>query len=135
MAMLLFLSIAQAQNTDQSQIVQICVDLTELQPHYPSNPDGTMKAVYVMHRDVVLPPNTGATKFGHPLVIMHRDEIVKNQIDTYLMFHKIDIAGSQATVKFGFVYGSLQDPHLMDIKLTLQKTGENWNINSSIIDQ
>jgi hypothetical protein len=135
MAMLLLLCIAQAQNTDQSRIVQLCVDLSELQPHYPSNPDGTMKAVHVMHRDVVLPPDNGVTKFGQPLVLMQRDQIVNNQIGTFLMFHEMNIAGSLATVKLGFVYGSLSDPHLMNISLSLTKSGEKWSISSTTIDQ
>ncbi len=121
--------------TDMAAIVQKCVDLPELQSHYPENPNGSMKAVHVMHRDVVLPTNLGVTKFGQPLILMHRAQIVGSLIETYLMFHEFDITGSQANVKFGFTYGSLDNPQFMTVTLSLQKNGEIWSITNSIIEQ
>jgi hypothetical protein len=135
-AFLLIVAAAQAQpQTDLASVVQKCIDLPDLQSHYPTNPDGTKKAVHVMHRDVVLPTNLGVTKFGQPLILMHRAQIVGNLIETFLMFHELDITGNQAKVKFGYTYGSIDNPQLMTIMLSLQKNGEIWSITNSIIEQ
>lgn len=121
--------------SDLTAIVQKCVDLPELQPHFPANPNGSMKAVHVMQRDVSLPPDLGVTKFGQPLIVMHRGQIHGNLIDTYLMFHKLEISGNQANVIFGFTYGSLDSPKSMTVTLTMHKNGEKWSITNSIIEQ
>ena len=130
MAMLLMLCIAQAQTTEISQIVQICVDLSELQPHLPANSDGTMKPVYIMQRDVALSADIPVKKFGQPLVILSRDQIVKQAVDSFFMFNKMDIQQDRATVNFGFVYNNNAEPHYDNITLTLLKKGESWDIQS-----
>jgi hypothetical protein len=130
MAILFFFGIAQAQMTDQSRIVQLCVDFSELQPHLPANPDGTMKPVFFMQRDVALSPDIPVTKFGQPVVILSREQIVKQAIEAFFMFYKLDIRQDLATVKFGFVYNNNAEPHYDNITLTLLKKGESWSIQS-----
>lgn len=118
---------------DTSAIIQVSIDLPELQQFFSDNADGTKKPVYIMQRDLELPAQLQVRKFGQSVRLVSRREIVNHMIDCYFMFNQLEVDGGQAGVSYFFVHGTQDEPVYLDIRLTLVKQGDVWEIiNKSI---
>lgn len=130
---LLIMGQLMSQNADSTAVLQKCIDLEELQAFLPKEPNGAMKPVYLMSRDVVFPESMKIKKFEYPVIQMKREQIVNLSIEAFFIFDVFHLTPGSANVSFGFVHGSPEDPHLITANIELAKVGEHWEIVKSTI--
>lgn len=125
------LGYAQSQ-TDQSTILQKCIDLPEIQKLYPLDIEGKPVAVHIMQYPIEIPTDIGINKFGKNPVFMSRHEIYDNNIDAYFLFQNIDILESTAYLVSTFYYDyNSPDQKVLSIDMSFIKKDGNWEVSSS----
>ena len=121
-------------NSDQSAVLQLCLDLPELQNYYPTNTDASKQQVRILQFPYVFPSDLTINEFNLPVLLITRDDI--GSLDGYMNFTLFDINGNNATANFNLTYGRNSNaPGSVKITVTLQKINSTWNIvNSSLIN-
>jgi hypothetical protein len=118
---------------DTALILKKCLNLPELQQYFTKNPDGTDKQVYIMQYAVKFPVNTAVSKFNKNILFKSRQEIYSNNAETFLIFRTFSIEGENATVVFDFNYNYKTTPGMVEVSLSLHKTGTEWNVTANQI--
>lgn len=118
---------------DQAKVLQKCVDLQELQQHYPKNLDNSFKPLVVMQHGISFPTDIPVTHNNNPLLFKSKAEISGET--AYFLFWKFDVMQNSASIDFTYNYDSLTAaPKAKKVTLLFEKTGIVWNITSTTIE-
>jgi hypothetical protein len=121
-----------AQNRqDQAQILQKCIELSQLQQYYPLEADGSQKPLIINYWHPVLFPTdltimNGGKNVEFRLMSM---ESSKNA-EAYFLFYKFEVYESSSSVKFDFSYNKANHRKVLEVMLDLSKTGDAWEITN-----
>jgi hypothetical protein len=88
---------------DQATIERICqlvIDSDILEPYYHADTDPNRKPLHVVESTTVR-PGLRLTKFGQPVRIAPREELVAQQ-RPFLEFTKVEVRGDKAEVEFSY---------------------------------
>jgi hypothetical protein len=117
---------------DQSQIIQKCLDLSEIQQYLPSDLQGNHLPAYIMQLPMVLPEDADVTKFGKKPVYLNRTEMYANNTEAFFQFREITIEQSSARVLFTFNCNYTQPQQkVLHYTILLQKNDNDWTITST----
>ena len=111
-----------------------CIDLPELQEHYPRESNGNFIPVHIMQYPIRFDEELNIRKFGAPPVFMSREEMYDNNVDAYFVFKEIDDTNNGGWANFSFYYNyNSENQHVMHVSLVLEKKVEKWVITNSDI--
>lgn len=114
--------------TDQSMVLQKCIDLPELQQYYPMDADGNFKPIYIMQHSINFPDNLNLDGFSKKIVFMTKDQIYKNNVDAFFQFEKFDILQNSANITFTYFYDlNIKSLIKQIVPIELLKAGDSWN--------
>lgn len=120
--------------TDQEAIIQQCIDLTELQHHFPRESNENFIPVHIMQYPMQFDEALNVKKFGVSPVFMSREEIYDNNVDAYFLFKEIDGSDNGGWANFSFYYNyNSEKQHVMHVSLELEKIKGKWVIINSDI--
>ncbi len=120
-----------AQSTaDRAQVLQTCLDLEQLQQHYPRDNRGNIKQINIMQHGVSFPENISVVKNGLRPIFLSKQQINSTGTLAYFLFHDFTISSTSATVAFVYHY-SVADQFV--VYLDLEKNGSTWSIKKSNI--
>ena len=128
---LLLLTHADPQG-DTAQILQKCIDLPQLQAHYPLDAHGDLKQLNVMQHGVSFPENINVSVNGKSLAFLSKKQVSQTEASAYFLFHELKISGNSATVAFVYQYNQTE---LVVVSLALTKNGDTWSVTNSNIEQ
>jgi len=117
--------------SDQTGILQKCLDLPALQEYFPVNADGSHHQVYIMQYPNVFPEGIQVSKFGKPVQFTDRSVIANNKAAAYFLFHTFLVNGNTANVTFDFYYNYSTNKTMLQGTIVLKKTDGNWIISDS----
>ncbi len=120
---------------DQKEILQCCIDFSEIQNRYPEDANGDKLAVRIMQHTVSFSNDMEIQKFGENVIFYEKDEIYTLNTIAFLRFEKFDVEGINANVIFEFNHNR-QDPStssMLYITLQLEKENNQWSINEYTI--
>jgi hypothetical protein len=119
-------------NADSASVLQKCIDLVELQPFYPKNPDSSYEKLYVMQHGVSFPVSIGVAHLGKPISFLDKEQIKRSGINAYFYFHEFRLEKDAAKVDYVFNYDlSAGTPKMQVVSLLLAKTSQGWIITES----
>ncbi len=128
------IGMAQTSN-DQSQVLQKCLDLTEIQQYYPQNVDNSYKQLLILNFPVSLPVNLNVSKFGQSVLFQTRAEILADNPDAFIAFSTFSITETTASVVFEISYNRLTgSPKSINGSVSLEKTAGNWIVTNQTIN-
>jgi len=128
------IGMAQTSN-DQSQVLQKCLDLTEIQQYYPQNVDNSYKQLLILNFPVSLPVNLNVSKFGQSVLFKTRAEIVADNPDAFIAFSTFSVIGNTASVVFEISCNRLTGtPKSINGSIILEKTADNWIVTNQTIN-
>lgn len=128
------IGMAQTSN-DQSQVLQKCIDLTEIQQYYPQNADNSYKQLLILNFPVSLPVNLNVSKFGQSVLFHTRAEIVADNPDAFIAFSTFSFTGNTASVVFEISCNRLTgSPKSITGSVSLEKTAGNWIVTNQTIN-
>jgi hypothetical protein len=117
---------------DLAILLQKIVDLPELQPYYPLNPDKHFKPLVVMQHGVSFPTRIPVTHHSNPLIFKSKQETALEP--AYFLFWRFDIAADKARVEFSYIYNAGSPaPSAQKAELVFDKADNNWSVTSSNI--
>lgn len=133
-SLLLFLpGLAMAQSSnDSAQVLQNCIDLSEIQQYYPLNAEGTPVQVYVMQYPTSFQADLEVSKFGKGLMFMSRSEITEKDIEAYFMFRAFSITQNTARVNLNYFYNSNHSTkqfNMVSAIIELKKEETLWSVS------
>lgn len=116
--------------SDESVVLQKCIDLASVQVYYPKNTNGSYQQVRILQYPFTFASDIEVTKFGQPVLFINRDLI--SGLDAYLNFTSFSINGNSASVSFNITYDrNTVNPDAVVVKVNLEKVDGNWNIINS----
>jgi hypothetical protein len=122
--------VAQPLN-DQSQVLQKCIDLAELQQYYPQNADKSYKQLRILNFPVSFPESLSVSKFGQSVLFQTRAEIHDSNPDAFMAFNTFSIIENKASIVFEISYNRLsQSPNSINGSISLDKTSGNWIVTN-----
>lgn len=114
---------------DQTQILQKCIDLSELQQLYQPN-----EQVYVLqHHPVFYPSGLPVKKFNKELKHLSPTELLELSPNGYLLFKKFEVKVDVSQVLYEYNYKAGGNLKTLAIELNFKKEGESWNISQKNI--
>jgi hypothetical protein len=118
---------------DSAKVLQKCIDLPELQQHYPIGKDGCQTQIHIMLYPTNFPKDIEVSKFGKSVVFMKRPEIYDNRVEGFFLFKVFMVTQNTANVTFDYYYDYQTDQKVVMVNLVLLKSGEEWEISDSKI--
>lgn len=115
---------------DRAQVLQKCLDLQQLQQHYPRDSRGNVKQLNIMQHGVSFPENINVSKNGVRPVFLSKKQVNATETQAYFLFHDFTISAASATVAFVYHYSTGDQ---LVVYLDLEKTGSSWSIKKSNI--
>lgn len=119
---------------DQAAVLQKCIDLPELQQHYPVNTDGTHQEIYIMQHAVNFPGNIEVSKFGKKPVFLDKDSMYNGNAKGFFLFETFKISADIAEVSLLYNLKTQQGYRAVDVQLELHKEAGNWNVSETNIN-
>lgn len=114
---------------DQTQILQKCIDLPEIQNLFPTDAHGDPQSLRIMQHTVSFSTEMQITKFGMPVLLLTKDQIYQSSSKAFFRFDSFQVNENQANVAFDFHYNRDQQvPGRVRVKLLLQKANDQWTI-------
>lgn len=123
-------SMAQSRQ-DQTQILQKCIGLPELQKYFPLEADGNLKPLVINYwHPVLFPTDLTLSQNGKNILFrLMSMESVKNG-EAYFLFNKFEILQGSSVVKFEYRYDNLIQPKVLQVALGFIKSGEAWEMST-----
>jgi len=112
---------------DQTQILQKCIQLQELQKLYPLDRDGSQKPLIIKYWHPLLFPTDLTIVYGDTnveFVVMSEENI--NNIEAYFLFKKFELHEDSCKVAFEFYYNINSLPKVVEVVIDLVKMGNDW---------
>jgi hypothetical protein len=126
---------AGAADDNQALLLQKCLELTELQPYYPKNTDGTYQPLRVLQHGISFPTDLKVSVGNKPVVFVEKAQIAADQVEAYFLFYAFTIGEKSAKVDFVFNYDQTSSLKKMQVvSLELQKAGSSWTIVQTKIE-
>jgi len=114
---------------DQAEILQKCIELSQLQQYYPLEADGSQKPLIINYwHPVLFPTDLTVTNGGKNVEFRVMSMESSKNAEAYFLFYKFEVSGSSSSVKFDFSYNKANHPKMLEVMLDLSKTGDNWEI-------
>jgi len=133
-----FCNTINAQHTisDQTAILQKCIDLPELQK-YCYQTEGSFQEPVVLLEEFPqpFPKNSEVTKFGQKLNYISSSELDEMLPTNYFQFLFSEILETQAEVSFAFYHNVNGIYKKIEIDLTFLKEKDNWLISEKKIKE
>ena len=121
---------------DQTQILQQCIDLPDLQQYYPYENDSVRKPVCILQHGVSFPSGIEVSKFGKSVLLCDKSQIAAMGINSYFLFWEFKIDQNSAKIDFVYNYvdsGSL--PKKQKISVELKKIKDSWAVVNSKMEE
>jgi hypothetical protein len=119
---------------DQTQILQKCIDLPEIQQYYPVDANKTQLQLFVLqHHPIFYPLDLPVEKFGFPLRFVSPVELSQINPDAFFLFKKFFINPDSASVSMNYSYRNNGTSKMMEIGLAFKKEGPIWSIKEKTI--
>lgn len=116
---------------DQAAILQACIDLPELQQHYPVNTNGTHQEIYIMQHAVYFPVDIEVSKFGKKPVFLDKESMYNGNVKGFFLFEVFENTAGIAKINLLYNLKVQQGYRAVDVKLELHKEDGNWNVFES----
>lgn len=114
---------------DQAQLLEICLNLAALQPHYPKNNKGEVDRQYVLQHGISFPVDIDVAVAGKAPVFADKATLAKDEPSAYFLFYEFALSGNTARVEFVYNYDQASSlKKMLVVALELQKTGGTWTI-------
>lgn len=119
---------------DQTQILQKCIDLPNLQTYLPTDGNGIMKQIFINYwHPNLFSPDLVVTKGGKNVKFEIMSAQPSNESDAFLLFKKFDISGDKAILNFEFHYQISNDAKVVTFSFSLQKENNDWKVLEPIL--
>jgi len=114
---------------DQSQILQKCIELQELQQYYPLDANGNQKPLIINYWHPVLFPTDLMVMNGGKNVEFREMSAENNKnAEAYFLFKKFEVFPGSSLVKFDYSYNNADHLKAIEVTLELSKTLDEWEI-------
>jgi hypothetical protein len=131
-AMLFAASCLWGQNkSDQTAVLQKCINLPNVSKHYKSDPTGVPISLDVVQGSVTIPSDLAVSYFGRKIVFTTLSDIVTTKADSFFSFTRFDVNQSSASVEFDFNYNYNSGKNVIHLTLELQNVAGEWKISST----
>lgn len=130
-ALLFFVSIQKTSSAqlleEQSQILQTCIDLTELQQYFPKMEDDSDQKLHILNFPVEFSGSLNVSKFNQPVFFCSREEIRNANPDAFIAFTVFDVSDETASIEFEITYDRLTETSgFLKGNLSLVKESGTW---------
>jgi hypothetical protein len=116
---------------DQTQILQKCIELSQLQQYYPLEADGSQKPLIINYwHPVLFPTDLTVMNSGKNVEFRLMSMESGKNAEAYFLFYKFEVFESSSSVKFDFSYNKANHLKVLEVMLDLSKTGDNWEITN-----
>jgi hypothetical protein len=120
---------------EQTQILQKCLDLQELQQYYPVDADGNPNTLIIHYcHPFTLPTDLTVTHGGRNAEFRLMSVENDKNADAYFFFQKFEILESTCHVSLKYCYGNSGNPKEIQVLLDLKKTGDAWAITNYTVN-
>ncbi len=120
----------QAQTlNDQSQVLQICIDLPGLKEFYHGN------EIYVMQHEVSFNNDLNVVIDGYSVVLLEKDEVNNRGVKDFFVFRKFEVINSVALLEGQYVLNYKGAEQYISVDLELIKAEGSWTIKNSKIER
>lgn len=123
-------SFAQSQK-DITNILQICLDMPELQKHYPQSANKGLKRIDIMQHGVSFKDYVKSDIKSYEINLLEKAEVKSKKLESYFLFWTFKIEENKAKIEF--TYNT--KPNSQKVELHLTKKGENWVIEKQSIKE
>jgi len=116
---------------DQTQILQKCIELPELQKYFPLEADGNLKPLVINYwHPVPFPTDLTLSQNGKNILFRSMPMESGKYSEAYFLFNKFEILQGSSVVKFEYRYDNLIQPKVIQVALGFIKSGEAWEIST-----
>jgi|APMI01.1.fsa_nt_gi hypothetical protein len=123
----------QTQN-DMTALLQKCIDLPGLQSYYPLDENGKLDEVYInFWAPTIFSTDLVVTSHGEKLKFLPMSQASPSYENAFFLFKNCEITPTFAIILFEFTYNYKTQPKVLDVKLTLQKVNDIWEISDTQI--
>ena len=114
---------------EQTQILQKCVDLPELQQYYPVDADGNPNTLIIHYcHPYALPTDLTVTHGGRNAEFRLMSVENDKNADAYFFFQKFEFLENTWHVSFKYCYGNPGHPKEIQVLLKLKLAGNAWEV-------
>lgn len=116
--------------SDESAVLQKCIDLDAIQMYYPKSLNGSYQQVRILQHPFSFISGVEAAKFGQSVLFVNRDATAG--LDAYLNFTSFLITGNSGSASFNITYDrNTNHPDAVVVQVNLEKVEGNWTIINS----
>jgi hypothetical protein len=125
------ISIFAQSRQDQVQILQKCIELSQLQQYYPLDSDGSQKPLIINYwHPVLFPTDLSVMNAGKNVEFRLMSIESSKNAEAYFLFYKFEVYESSSSVRFDFSYDNASHLKVLEVMLDLSKTGDAWEITN-----
>jgi hypothetical protein len=124
---------AQAQSpSDQTLVLQHCLDLQQLQSYYPKDAFGNIRQLVILEHGVAFSRDLNVSKNGLAPAFLEKKDMVGGQADAYFLFNQVSIGEQKAHVVFAYYFAANS---LVSVTLEMVRAGGAWSVINSKIEE
>jgi hypothetical protein len=125
------------QNTnDMTVILQKCIDLPDLQQYIPLDNNAKPDGLYINYwAPTLFSTDLTVTKNGEILTFLPMSQMSSTIENAFFLFKMTEITPSFAIVIFEYTYDYKTQPKVLEVKLTMQKTNDIWDVSDTQISR
>ena len=124
----------QNQN-DMTALLQKCIDLPELQPYFPLDANGKPDEVYInFWAPTIFSTDLVVTSHGEKLKFLPMSQASPSFQNAFFLFKNCECTPTFAIVSFEYTYNYKIQPKTIEVKLTLQKINDLWEVSDTQIN-
>ncbi|MFN8134065.1 MAG: hypothetical protein U0Z17_02125 [Bacteroidales bacterium] len=120
---------------DMTAILQKCIDLPELQPYIPIDKNGKPDEVYINYwAPTIFSIDLNVSKNGERLKFLPMSQASPSFENAFFLFKNCEITPTFAIVFYEYTYDYKTQPKVIELKLTLQKVNEVWEVSETQVN-
>ena len=127
-------TVSNANATETTSVLKLCLELPELQQFYPKQSNGKAYALKIMQHGVSFPSSVVVSHDGISVLYLSKSQINENNENAYFYFNEFFVEANKARADFTFYYDVQSAEKMQVISLEFQKNSSGWFISNKKIE-
>ena len=127
-------TVSNANASETTSVLKICLELPELQQFYPKQSDNKAYALKIMQHGVSFPTSIVISHDNSSVLFLSKSQINENNENAYFYFNEFFVESNKARADFTFYYDVQSASKMQVVSLEFQKNSSGWFISNKKIE-